>query len=639
MIGPEFHGGGHPWHGLCTDGTLSLPNADTMAYPQPSGGDCFKLAVPGFTATERTAAQLAADEAAGHEWLPYALVSGDSSTETGLQVYGYPLGQMCWIWAVSPTEKWRVDASALAVAAGTLSGALTLTEFGMHWPDGRAAETRTVEVSGSAGTDSAVRMKVLDVSEDGGRALLGLYPHLESEHEGAAMRPLPASTVEITLDSGDYSAAVAVVHDDVDTNTMLGDQRSIGAVVSGAGSETFHVVLGTDGLWARQYLLRASAELCYIDIRAVPTITSTTPADTVEYIAPTASTVHLAGSAACPSGGSAVSYDFIEDTLTLADIESAINSALASRQAEIEAQYADLYRTCPDGVPTTLLLADYVVEGTQPYANYSWAVQFVEELVTVGSQTYKWAYYRVNETKTAYEFVTENDGECFASVTEGSTVTLPVASSDYVYYFRKSTTGATGQIDWHYWATQPTCASPQYLYAPDLYTPGSAAVYTWDVDSEILARIDGNTFSLGTQSFVFKASTQSLSTLSFSREFINDPDTGNADRVVFRYTHPSPPNDTAYQATACEVVFANPCAGLYGFALVNYLGATEQPNYLYQLARRDGSLQAWAGWSAYGPHEYNYSLHPVSLAVSGTAPTENEVPELPANPAAAVCYV
>jgi hypothetical protein len=211
VIGPEFHGGGHPWHGLCTGGSLALPNGTTKVYAQPSGGDCWKIAVPGHVAPTRSAAQQADDTARGYQWLGHGLISGDP--EQGLQLYGKSLGKR-WIWAVDAGRKWLVDVSGLGVSAGVLSGAITCTEFGMQHPDGAPAAVKTANLSTpAAGLDAAEWIHILDIGMTGDRILLGLAAQARHQYHGRWVEPLPEAVVQLMFgmdgDNVDVSAFVA----------------------------------------------------------------------------------------------------------------------------------------------------------------------------------------------------------------------------------------------------------------------------------------------------------------------------------------------------------------------------------------------------------------------------------------------
>lgn len=643
MIGPEFHGGGHPWHGLCTAGVLALPNATTKTYPQPSGGDCFKLAVPGHAAPVRNTAQLADDAAQGLQWLGHALVSGDSSAGGGLQVYGKPVGLNCWIWAVSPSKKWKVNAAGLTVSAGVLSGNLLLTEFGRFRPDGSQPESHSLAISAPAGVNSAVKLKILDMSIDGASALIGLYAFADGTHQGSPLRPLPAAVVEIALVAG-QPVAVSVVQIYNDSQ-IAATSANMGALIDGTARPqtratcTFIPDYGSGNLTAmRAAIYQASTGgLTWLDVYCVLNGVSTTPPNTTEYVQPTQASVHLAGSASCPGGNTVFAYDFVADVLTMDEILAQAQAVRDARQAEVTAGQANVYQESfvdSNCSPNAVVLLENAFAGAN---NYAWTIELAETLHGTGVDAYKTAAYQVIEHRDNYDFTFDANGCRNAAVFLGRTSTVYGGSAD-AGYFKKNTTGATGAVNWYYRTTQPACTAPQYLYAPDISTAGGSPVYTWNFTGTFNAVIDGVTTLLGTQTFTYANDIPSTASVGFVGYMLNQPDKGNADRFEFYINHPSPINATQRESAACEAVFGNPCAGVYTLSLVNRLGGTAQANYLHKIVKRPITVQPWAGWSADGPHDHNMTLHPVTLTVASTTPTQPD-PQQPVVPAAALCFV
>lgn len=144
---------GHPWHGLCTNGVLALPNGTTKTYPQPASGDAHVLRVPGVPEVTRTPEEAAADSAAGRTWLNYAILSGSAC-----QLYSKALGAGRWIYADEAGDRWLVTTTlhgatvAGLESAGTIT--VTLARFGVV---GGAPATYTHVVTVPAlGQDSPV---------------------------------------------------------------------------------------------------------------------------------------------------------------------------------------------------------------------------------------------------------------------------------------------------------------------------------------------------------------------------------------------------------------------------------------------------------------------------------------------------
>lgn len=701
MIGPEFHGGGHPWHGLCRGGSLTLPNAAEKAYPQPSGGDCFKLVVPGFTAPSRSAAQQADDTAQGLQWPVYALLSGDSATGTaGLQMYGKRLGPMRWIWAVSVEEKWLVDASGLALSGGNLAGNLVLTEFGMHWPDGRPPQTRSIAMSVALDTPAAVKMKVLDMSENGTVVLIGLYAYADGSHNAMPMKPAPLAAVKVSLAAVGYSAAASKVYDLADyaapsrniypTTYYNGVPLAVTPYPIGAyldGGEARQVLIGAQrdttppsDVYSRPgWTVRDSRfmllhdrvadtyleSVCYFDVRVEfqSYLTNPPPPNTVEYIPPTQETITLA----TESSGNLIYLDYA--VTTMVDIQ-------AYGQAQVDAVNAwptydavsggDYYEEngtmvpsgstimtgaacwgneCPTGTPNFHFLS--------PARKIkSVTVEVTEETVAQGGETYKRAYSRA---KIVYDEVNVTlDGVLHHYV---GLITY-LGKSAYCYYLKINTSGSTGAKDYYLWAGDSQYyaagyAPPnntyypegyyfggtQYYHAPNLYEPGAEWPYTYSYTAEYQLLIDGATIPLGSET---KLLTLGYDVGFVSRsDMINRLEKGRADRIELyitgRITSPELDRNAAY----AEVFFVNPCAGVYGLAFRKILAADASPNLLYKIYTKFGDTVAWSGWGADGPHDQTMSLHPVTSLLARAAPTypPPETPELPSVPASPVCFV
>lgn len=131
--------GAPPFHGLVVDGTLTLPNSDTMVYPDPDNVDVFRYKGPHSWTPSRSAADITDDTANGYTWLDYAILAG-----SGFQYAGENIGG--WIWADSDGVQWKVttDLTSKSPASAPINATVTFTKWGMI---GAAAETHTVNVS------------------------------------------------------------------------------------------------------------------------------------------------------------------------------------------------------------------------------------------------------------------------------------------------------------------------------------------------------------------------------------------------------------------------------------------------------------------------------------------------------------
>lgn len=174
---------GHPFHGLCKDGTLHLPNGQTMSYPQPSNGDVHVQRVPGAAGgAGLTPEQLAAETAAGHTWIDYGLLSGGS-----LQFWGHDIGG--WIYIDPDGARWLVRLMTMPVAAGATM-TVRLVRFGEFGGEPEAYDHAVTVPAYSTFDGSPVDALWLSAfSPDGADALL-CGRTLVSEAYNSALIPL-----------------------------------------------------------------------------------------------------------------------------------------------------------------------------------------------------------------------------------------------------------------------------------------------------------------------------------------------------------------------------------------------------------------------------------------------------------------
>lgn len=146
---------GDPWHGLATGSTLALPGGLTMPLPgpQPVGGDCYVVQVPGQPAVTTPAA----DTALGMTWLNYGLMAGSSHA-----LYGVALGNDKWIYIDSGGLAWL---ATLTLNIGTGAGSVAFRRFGVFPDDGAGVvQAATFTISGTL-AGNAVRID--DIAPDG----------------------------------------------------------------------------------------------------------------------------------------------------------------------------------------------------------------------------------------------------------------------------------------------------------------------------------------------------------------------------------------------------------------------------------------------------------------------------------------
>jgi hypothetical protein len=113
---------GLPFHGLVTDGVLTLPNSTTRSYTHPSDGSAVLVEHQQAATLTRTATEQAADTAAGYQWLPYALLSGGKH-----QIGGHELGHDYHLYC-DGTNTWLIRIEQTG-GATTCSVAVYLTKL------------------------------------------------------------------------------------------------------------------------------------------------------------------------------------------------------------------------------------------------------------------------------------------------------------------------------------------------------------------------------------------------------------------------------------------------------------------------------------------------------------------------------
>lgn len=170
---------GSPWHGLVEGGQLSLPNGQSMAYPQPwynewsDAGRTLYQKMPWAPGANRTPEQAVADAAAGMQWRDDVLISG-----AGLQLYGQQVNG--WIYAGPDGKPWHIDASLFERASiGTsFSGTLRVALFGRVNVEPEVYEVPLSLASTGQNTPTlsvAPRGEVMDITPDGSQAIIMLW--------------------------------------------------------------------------------------------------------------------------------------------------------------------------------------------------------------------------------------------------------------------------------------------------------------------------------------------------------------------------------------------------------------------------------------------------------------------------------
>ena len=247
----EIQAWGCPFHGLVTAGSLELPNAATLAWPQPAFEDYLTGTVPlywhgveqanpfvyarGFTLTvpgvAAAPAAITAETAAGWEWKDYLILSG--ARHLVYKTHLVDSGEPAWVAAWGPADVWMLKPAAthaLTLVPGTsdsLALAFTARRFGRlnYGDDSIVNITLSLAPSGLQATAPAdpdfgtasVRLNALDYSGNGQKALFlvsGLY-------SGFAR---PAAIIEVDFSAWPGAAATASVVADIDDFLGRGPQ-------------------------------------------------------------------------------------------------------------------------------------------------------------------------------------------------------------------------------------------------------------------------------------------------------------------------------------------------------------------------------------------------------------------------------
>jgi hypothetical protein len=163
---------GNPWHGIVSDGTLVTSVGEkSLSWIQPDSGDCFLVKAPGIDEVPRTLEQLAIDDAAGAEWLNYALLTGWYER----QLYGKPMSA-----GADANQRWSVTLN-LTAGNTALTGSIVFSRLELESTEQQTISGLSLSVTWPA--SNGEYWDVIAVSEDGSRILLGLW----ADGNGAAV--------------------------------------------------------------------------------------------------------------------------------------------------------------------------------------------------------------------------------------------------------------------------------------------------------------------------------------------------------------------------------------------------------------------------------------------------------------------
>ena len=174
-----------PWHGLWSDGSITLSNATTRPYKVPSlqvsalsgPGDThlFETAVPPITEEETALAP-----PGGEWWAGRALISGG-------YLYGMPLSG--WLYRAPAGECWSISLASVEVLASTTTGSLIARQYGQFFKAPQSVEVTFVLDAGKASSAEAVKvfadlrypangvLRLHSISKTGRHAVLALMTY------------------------------------------------------------------------------------------------------------------------------------------------------------------------------------------------------------------------------------------------------------------------------------------------------------------------------------------------------------------------------------------------------------------------------------------------------------------------------
>jgi hypothetical protein len=173
---------GHPYHGPVQSSQLTLPNASTMSYLQPSSADSWAITLTGVPAVIRSESEQIQDEASGFQWLQKVVISGEIP-----QVYGKRLvgDQPSWLWRDSAGVVWQMTLPRLSTYQTSIrvrvrkfgrigESAFTPVDVDLsHLVDNGYPTVSLATVTSSDLDDTLLR--VCDINADGSKAIVGIF--------------------------------------------------------------------------------------------------------------------------------------------------------------------------------------------------------------------------------------------------------------------------------------------------------------------------------------------------------------------------------------------------------------------------------------------------------------------------------
>lgn len=278
---------GVPWHGLVRDGVLELPNGLTRPHGAPAGddvryGDTVLVRMPWAPGAERSAEDAAADEAAGRQWVQYAILGGGEFKLHGKPLPNRSSSQMSWLYGAPDQTVWEVSFSRFSARAqssnrSSIPVGINLRRFG-HIP--ARSTTQYVwlgdypisqqEPSFTVGDSGRTYADLMDVMPDGSKAIIALYyaPNAVLSNPRLACPVYPIGIWMVSL-SGVPGRDLAAQFIELKTRAeCIGDLTVVDSRVSGPSTVYNHRAERTgEDVWTHWYEERDGGYQYYPTLR------------------------------------------------------------------------------------------------------------------------------------------------------------------------------------------------------------------------------------------------------------------------------------------------------------------------------------------------------------------------------------
>lgn len=218
---------GNPYHGLIKGGLVRLPNGDTVPHTQPGAAantlfpyaaSAFYVANPLAPGLTRTPEQAAADAVKGLQWNTTAIISGCR------YLHGKDIGLGKWVFCAPSGTRWLIDPGLQSISVSRFGNSIattwTATRFGEleQAPEVQNGSLNLADAGQStpiiwrtypSDEQSGGRLRIVDITPDGGAALFGLYD--SDNYPNTARDPIGFYQVSVTETGGIVGATITMV--------------------------------------------------------------------------------------------------------------------------------------------------------------------------------------------------------------------------------------------------------------------------------------------------------------------------------------------------------------------------------------------------------------------------------------------